>query len=126
MENIEVSGSGHLFDRIQNKLSDSNPSFKAFDVDENSLKVWVGDKTPPENAQVIIKKSNNLNYQDLLVEIKSLLDSNANLIAAGFYDVDIKPYMNSLTLMMCRDNVLRTFQNLNDFDNYFIEYLASI
>jgi len=126
MENIEVSGSGHLFDRIQNKLNDSNPAFKTFNFEENSLKIWVGDKLPPEDAQVIIKKSDNNNYQYLLNEIKLMLDSNDNLIAAGFYDINIEPYMNNLTLMMCRDKVLRTFQNLNDFDNYFIEYLASM
>lgn len=126
MENVQLLGSGHLHDRIQNKISVFNSDFKSFSDLEHSITVWVGDKTPPPNAKIVIKKSILLNYHDLLQEIKKMLQNDDNLIAAGFYDVTIQPYFQNLTIMMCRDNVVRTFQNLSDFDNYFVEYLSSL
>jgi hypothetical protein len=122
MNNVIISGSGPLFDRLTNQINQTQ--FRSLSDTDNALKVWAGEGTPGDDYQIWIKKTNHTDFHLIIKELKDIIKNNPNLEMVGVDNIHSIPVMPNMCAIIGRDNVVRTFQNQFDLDNYLIERFA--
>lgn len=123
MNNVIISGSGPRFDRLTNQINQTQ--FRSLSDTDNSLKVWIGEGTPDSNYQIWIKKTNHIEFHSIIKELKEIIKNNPNLEMVGVDNIYSVPVMPNMCAIVGKDNVVRTFQNQFDLDNYLMERFAA-
>jgi hypothetical protein len=123
MNNVIISGSGPRFERLTNQLNQTQ--FRSLSETDNSFKVWVGEGNPDNDYQIWIKKTNHIEFHLIIKELKEIIKNNPNLEMVGVDNIYSVPVMPNMCVIVGKDNVVRTFQNQFDLDNYLIERFAA-
>lgn len=123
MNNVIISGSGPRFERLTNQLNQTQ--FRSLSETDNSFKVWVGEGSPDNDYQIWIKKTNHIEFHLIIKELKEIIKNNPNLEMVGVDNIYSVPVMPNMCVIVGKDNVVRTFQNQFDLDNYLIERFAA-
>jgi hypothetical protein len=123
MENVIISGSGPRFDKLTNQINQTQ--FRSLSDTENALKVWIGEGEPGDDYHIWIKKTNNTEFHLIIKELQEIIKNNLNLEMVGVDNINTVPIMPNMCAIVGRDNVVRTFQNQFDLDNYLIERFSA-
>lgn len=123
MDNVIISGSGPRFERLTNQLNQTQ--FRSLSATDNSFKVWIGEGNPDNDYQIWIKKTNHTEFHLIIKELKEIIKNNPNLEMVGVDNIYSVPVMPNMCVIVGKDNVVRTFQNQFDLDNYLIERFAA-
>lgn len=123
MNNVIISGSGPRFERLTNQLNQTQ--FRSLSETDDSFKVWIGEGNPNNDYQIWIKKTNHTEFHLIIKELKEIIKNNPNLEMVGVDNIYSVPVMPNMCVIVGRDNVVRTFQNQFDLDNYLIERFAA-
>lgn len=123
MDNVIISGSGPRFERLTNQLNQTQ--FRSLSETDNSFKVWIGEGNPDSDYQIWIKKTNHTEFHLIIKELKEIIKNNPNLEMVGVDNIYSVPVMPNMCVIVGKDNVVRTFQNQFDLDNYLIERFAA-
>lgn len=123
MNNVIISGSGPRFERLTNQLNQTQ--FRSLSETDDSFKVWIGEGNPNNDYQIWIKKTNHTEFHLIIKELKEIIKNNPNLEMVGVDNIYSVPIMPNMCVIVGRDNVVRTFQNQFDLDNYLIERFAA-
>lgn len=123
MDNVIISGSGPRFERLTNQLNQTQ--FRSLSETDNSFKVWIGEGNPDNDYQIWIKKTNHTEFHLIIKELKEIIKNNPNLEMVGVDNIYSVPVMPNMCVIVGKDNVVRTFQNQFDLDNYLIERFAA-
>ena len=123
MDNVIISGSGPRFDRLTNQINQTQ--FRSLSDTDNSLKVWIGEGIPDNDYQIWIKKTNQNEFHLIIKELKELIQKNPNLEMVGVDNINSVPVIPNMCVIVGKDNVVRTFQNQFDLDNYLMERFAA-
>ena len=81
MNNVIISGSGPLFDRLTNQINQTQ--FRSLSDTNDALKVWAGEGTPGDDYQIWIKKTNHTDFHLIIKELKEIIKNNPNLEMVG-------------------------------------------
>lgn len=123
MNNVIISGSGPRFERLTNQINQTQ--FRSLSETDDSFKVWIGEGNPNNDYQIWIKKTNHTEFHLIIKELKEIIKNNPNLEMVGVDNIYSVPVMPNMCVIVGRDNVVRTFQNQFDLDNYLIERFAA-
>jgi hypothetical protein len=123
MNNVIISGSGPRFERLTNQINQTQ--FRSLSETDDSFKVWIGEGNPNNDYQIWIKKTNHTEFHLIIKELKEIIKNNPNLEMVGVDNIYSVPIMPNMCVIVGRDNVVRTFQNQFDLDNYLIERFAA-
>ena len=120
LEDVVILGNGPRFEKINSKLE----SFKTFSDNSNNYLVWIGEGEPTTNVKIWIKKTDKLQFANLIEEMKKCFDDKPDLDYVGvdnFNSISIAPKM---CILVSRQNVITTFQNPNDLDTFILNKLG--
>lgn len=117
IETLEITGSGKRFE----KLSEQAPSsFSIMSENDNKLKVYLGED-PDHDVNIWIMGSFSNKMEDIIIKLKAILTQNRNLEMVAVEDVYLSNQMPNYCFLMARDEVLRSFQDVDDLNNYLLD-----
>lgn len=118
MEVLEITGSGPRYQ----SLIENAPSVFSIKSEDDSvkLKVYIGEN-PDTDVNIWVRGNFSNNLQDVINELKQNLKNNRNLEMVAVENLNLSSLTSNYYVLMCRDEVLRSFQNSEDLNNYLLD-----
>ncbi len=118
MEVLEITGSGP---RYQSLIENAPSVFSIKSEDDFvKLKVYIGEN-PDVDVNIWVRGNFSNNLQDVINELKQNLKNNRNLEMVAVENLNLSSLTSNYYVLMCRDEVLRSFQNSEDLNNYLLD-----
>lgn len=121
--NYEINGSGLRYENICKASENFIFRFQS-NFEDDKFIIYIGEGEPDPNTKIWIKKTNSVNFQDLIQELKKHFDEMPNLDFVGadnFHYFTVSPNMY---VLLSRQNTIFTFSNSEDLDQFILSHIG--